>query len=447
VAINQLKDVALRNARPRDKEYELKDGDGLVLRVKPNGHKAWMLRYTSPITKKQVREYLGTYPEMSLAEARAQRQSLRETIALGIDPKVSENQVNVGFKGEIPKTVGQLFAVWFDQEVLIARKSKGDHASIKGRYKNYIQPVMENLPLRAVQRGHVMQTIDIAKSRGSMRTANILRQNAAQMFRFAMVREWMDRDPTWGISRRQAGGADSERDRVLENEEIVLLRDILARPPKQTSHNYLSTKRTLPVRTELMLWWSLATLARPGEVASLRRVGAVNVNTRQWHITAEVAKNNKAHVIHLSDFALAVWARITTIMPDDGIYAFPGRAGGHVGNTEVTRRLSDRQTRPKPIKGRRNSSELDLPGGRWTQHDLRRTGATIMGEMGIAKEVIDLCLNHREAKKVTRTYQRQQMLPQRQAAFDALGAHLTTLLGDPKDWLPHARDDEFVLVR
>jgi len=447
VAINQLKDVALRNARPQGKEYELKDGDGLALRVKPNGHKAWVLRYTSPITKKQAREYLGTYPEMSLTEARAQRQSLRESIALGIDPKISGRKVDEGFKGEIPKTVGQLFSVWFDQEVLVVRKSAGDHASIKSVYKNYTQPVMENLPLRAVQRSHVMQSIDIAKSRGRMRTTNILRQNQSQMFEFAVVREWMDRNPAWGIKRRQAGGADSERDRVLENEEIVQLRDILARPPKQTSHYYLSTKRTLPVRTELMLWWSLATLARPGEVASLRRQGAVNVNTRQWHITAEVAKNNKAHVIHLSDFALAVWARIATVMPDDGLYAFPGRNGGHVGNTEVTRRLSDRQTRPKPIRGRRNSSELDLPGGRWTQHDLRRTGATIMGEMGIAKEVIDLCLNHREAKKVTRTYQRQQMLPQRQAAFEALGAHLTKLLGDPNDWLPNAWDDEFVQTR
>jgi hypothetical protein len=59
-----------------------------------------------------------------------------------------------------------------------------------------------------------------------------------------------------------------------------------------------------------------------------------------------------------------------------------------------------------------------------------------MGELDISSDVIDLCLNHKKAKRTTRTYQRQTMLPQRKEAFDSLGAHLTQLLGDPVDWLP-----------
>ena len=59
-----------------------------------------------------------------------------------------------------------------------------------------------------------------------------------------------------------------------------------------------------------------------------------------------------------------------------------------------------------------------------------------MGELGISSDAIDLCLNHKKAKKTTRTYQRQTMLPQRKEAFDALGAHLGRLLGDPAEWMP-----------
>ena len=59
-----------------------------------------------------------------------------------------------------------------------------------------------------------------------------------------------------------------------------------------------------------------------------------------------------------------------------------------------------------------------------------------MGELNISSDVIDLCLNHKKAKKTTRTYQRQTMLPQRAEAFGALGAHLTEVLGDPNGWLP-----------
>ncbi|MNL16697.1 hypothetical protein D3C87_1377490 [compost metagenome] len=65
-----------------------------------------------------------------------------------------------------------------------------------------------------------------------------------------------------------------------------------------------------------------------------------------------------------------------------------------------------------------------------------------MGKLGFTQDVIDRCLNHREPKKVTRTYQRQTMLSQRQAAFDALGNHLTNLLGDADDWLPWPHEVE-----
>lgn len=59
-----------------------------------------------------------------------------------------------------------------------------------------------------------------------------------------------------------------------------------------------------------------------------------------------------------------------------------------------------------------------------------------MGELGYIQDVIDRCLDHKEPEKVARTYQRQTMLTQRQAAFRALGRHPTSLLGDPADWLP-----------
>ena len=169
----------------------------------------------------------------------------------------------------------------------------------------------------------------------------------------------------------------------------------------------------LPVHTELAAWWTLATLARAVEVATIKRKGVVNRKSATWTIPADVSKNKKPHVVHLSAFALAVWDRMCEI-PGDGEYVFEGRDGGHVSETEVTRRLTDRQTRNKPIKGRKNNTVLDLPGGHWTQHDLRRTGATIMGELNISSDVIDLCLNHKKAKKTTRTYQRQTMLPRGQ---------------------------------
>lgn len=393
----------------------------------------WAVRYTSPTTGKRVREYIGTYPGLRLADAREKATQRKALVAQGISPDAAS--VLLEEQSGTPTTVGDLYDVWYDKHVLRNRSSESDKASIKSRFENYVKPRVGDIALTKIRRGQLMQVIDAAREANKMRTANLLLGELGQMFRYAAAREWMQGDPTAAITRKDAGGQDKESDRVLDDSEIVMLRDILATPPESKSRYYVARRRVLPVHTELAVWWTLATLARAVEVATMKRKGIVNRKAATWTIPAEVSKNKKPHLVHLSPFALAVWDRMCEI-PGDGEYVFEGRDGGHVSETEVTRRLSDRQTRAKPVKGRKNSTILDLPGGHWTQHDLRRTGATIMGELGISSDVIDLCLNHKKAKKTTRTYQRQTMLPQRQEAFDALGAHLTKLLGAPADWLP-----------
>lgn len=161
-----------------------------------------------------------------------------------------------------------------------------------------------------VRRGLVMKAIDKARLEKKMRTANLVLANMRQTFRFAVAREWMQGDPTAAIARKQAGGQENEGERVLSDEELPMLRDVLAKPPQQKSRYYVARRRVLPVHTELMVWWTLATAARPIEVASIRRKGAVNAKNKTWTIPAEVAKNGKPHIVHLSDFALAVWKQM-----------------------------------------------------------------------------------------------------------------------------------------
>lgn len=434
MATNKLSDRAIRVAKPGDKEYELTDGGGLALRVKVDGTKLWAIRYTSPSTGKRIREYLGLYPDISLSSAREELAQRRTLIARDIDPTRAGALIRADNEGDVPQTVSELFSVWHRGYVTPNRTSEDDRKSIRRRFEIYAQPMMGDIPLIQVRRGHVMQCIDTATRAGRMRTANMILGELRQMFRYAVAREWMQGDPTAAIARRDAGGTDEEGDRVLSDDELVLLKEILSKPPESKSRYYVARRRVLPVRTELAVWWTLATMGRAVEVASMRRE-LVRADDRIWIIPSEVSKNSDAHIVHLSDFALAVWERLKLFSGPE--YVFQGReAGTHMSKKEVTRRLTDRQTKPKPVKGRKNSTDLDLPGGPWTQHDLRRTGSTIMGDLGVHSDVIDRCLNHRDPRKVTRTYQRQKMLRQRLEAFDVLGDHLTKLLGRPEEWLP-----------
>jgi integrase len=74
---------------------------------------------------------------------------------------------------------------------------------------------------------------------------------------------------------------------------------------------------------------------------------------------------------------------------------------------------------------------LQLPGGRWTAHELRRTAATLMAQLGVSSDVIDECLNHKIAGKSTRVYIRDRRLQAQAAAFDILGTTLSALTGLP----------------
>lgn len=70
---------------------------------------------------------------------------------------------------------------------------------------------------------------------------------------------------------------------------------------------------------------------------------------------------------------------------------------------------------------------LSLPGGKWTAHDLRRTAATLMAKMGISNDVINECLNHKQADRMTRVYIQDRRESEQAIAFEKLGNMLHQL--------------------
>ncbi|HFU0439278.1 TPA: integrase arm-type DNA-binding domain-containing protein, partial [Vibrio parahaemolyticus] len=82
-----LTNTEIKQAKPREKVYNLSDGQGLALRIKPNGSKLWLFDYYRPHTKKRTSLSFGVYPTVSLAEARTQRDEARKLLAQNIDPK------------------------------------------------------------------------------------------------------------------------------------------------------------------------------------------------------------------------------------------------------------------------------------------------------------------------------------------------------------------------
>nr|WP_238347401.1 site-specific integrase [Pseudomonas simiae] len=157
----------------------------------------------------------------------------------------------------------------------------------------------------------------------------------------------------------------------------------------------------------------------------------IDLEQSTWLIPSENSKNGKPHSIILSDFAISYFKRVKQINSLSP-WCYPNTyITDHVCPKTVTKQLGDRQRLPEQGSMSRRSAKaqaLLLPGGKWTPHDLRRTGATIMTAIGVLPEVAERCLNHTEENKVKRTYQRHSYAKEMAEAWEVLGKHLSSLI-------------------
>ena len=248
--------------------------------------------------------------------------------------------------------------------------------------------------------------------------ANHLFGDLHQFFNFAITREWVEAHPLAALTKEKVGGRQKERDWYLSEEEII---DMNKRLP---AANLLRT-------TELAIWIMLSTCCRVGEL-SQARWEEINMEDGEWSIPAGNSKNAKEHTIFFSDFTKELFQALHCVTGGSD-WCIPSRDGNrHVCLKSITKQIRD-QVRSEPLSNRTNATgALLLSGGGWTPHDLRRTGATMMGELGAIGEVIERCLNHVEQNKLKRIYQRQELKTEQREAWRLLGDRIALLLESGK---------------
>lgn len=307
--------------------------------------------------------------------------------------------------------VRQLFERWATVD-LINRKDSGKE--VRRMFDKDVLPTLGSLPIEEVRKRHITEVTDALLARGVNRMAKVVFSLMRQMFRFAVDRDLLEFDPTANIRKVKIGGKDVERDRVLSDEEIRQL------------------SRQLPdagmsAMAEAAIWIALSTCCRIGELLDARWEH-IDLKNGTWLIPAP--KNKRPHTVYLSDFALAQFQRLHGFSGELP-WVYPNaREDGPICSKTITKQIGDRQRAPAqgPMSGRSKKSEsLRLPGGKWTPHDLRRTGATLMTRLGVLPEVAERCLNHTEENKVKRIYQRHSYDSEMKSAWNLLGDRLGLL--------------------
>jgi integrase len=310
-------------------------------------------------------------------------------------------------------TVRGLFELW-QRTDLRKRQDRGSEAL--RAFERDVFPVIGEMAAADVTKAHVQRIIDIMLTRDVKRMTERVFSDLRQLFGFAVDRDYVGTDPTARIKKHKIGGS-VERDRVLSEVELI---DLLNKLP--ASGLVGSSQNALLIQ--------LATITRIGEVLGAKWQD-LDFDRRTW--TLPNTKNGKAHTIHLNDMALG---QFEALRQHTGLTAwvFPAsRLNGPVCPKTVTKQVADRQRgKAEPMSGRsKQTNSLALAGGKWTPHDLRRTGATLMAEMGVLPDVIERCLNHTEQTKVKRIYQRPQYEAPMREAWHRLGDRLALLANKP----------------
>jgi integrase len=414
----------------------------LLARITPAGERLFYFQYTNDAGKRYALP-IGTYgpgddaATMTLSDARQKSMELASLHKTGIknirehleaeeaariaarDAELAQldaekaNAATELARHAARKSVTELFEHWAKVD-LINRKDGG--AEVRRMFEKDVLPFLGPMAVADVKKGHITEVTDAMLSRGVNRAAKIAFSLVRQMFRFAVDRDLIEHDPSAGIRKAKIGGKDVERDRVLNDDEI---RSLAQKAPKA---GLLTT-------TEAAIWIALSSCCRIGELLS-SKWEHIDFDQKTWLIPGENSKNGKPHVISLSGFAMAQFERVRHINGKSS-WCYPNTdSSGPVCSKTVTKQLGDRQRQPEQGTMSRRSAKaqaLLLPGGKWTPHDLRRTGATLMTALGVLPEVAERCLNHTEDNKMKRIYQRHSYSAEMATAWKLLGERLEVL--------------------
>lgn len=366
---------------------------GLVLRTTRTGVKSWCFVYR--FGGVQRRFTFGRYPDISLKEARILVKEFRADLAIGNDPKtLRDDKVAKQIAQEQEDiSVADLASKYIE---LYAKPNTRRWKQTEGFFNNHILPELGSKKAKDVTKRGVVNLLDKIKSSDKPTAANHVLSALKGMYSWAVERDELQFNPCAGIKKPVPV---AERERVLNRQEIGGFWEAC----NQLQYPFGSLCKLL-----------LLTGQRCNEIATLKW-SYISFEEKIIRIPVENIKAGRGHDVPLSDMAID----ILRILPRfTGEYVFSTTCG------------------QKPVSGfsktKKRFEQYFNPQENWRFHDLRRTAATNMAELGVPLHTISRVLNHAEGG-VTRIYARHSYLNEKRDALNLWANTVAGIVSDNND--------------
>ena len=378
--IKPLSATQVKNLKSQTKEFSIGDGDGLFLRIMPNGTKSWLFNYIHPSTKKRKNIGLGKYPDVSLATAREQRQTMRELVAKGIDPKTHRDNQQTAEKLAAQDTLLHVAKEWFE---LKQHSVSSDYADdIWRSLELHIFPNLAQLPLREILAPTVIAQLRPLEAKGSLETVKRVCQRLNEVMTYAVNCGKVEANPIANIKQ------------VFKKPKVKHMKTIT---PQDLPFLLESmSKVNIKLVTRCAFEFQLHTLTRPSECVKAEW-NEIDFAQKLWTIPKDKMKMKRDHKIPLSDPVIKLLQFMKPISFEHK-YVFPSdaKAGSHMNSQSVN----------AAIKRAGFSGKL-------VSHGMRSIGSTALNEQGFNKDAIELCLAHVDKNTIRDIYNNAEYLEER----------------------------------
>lgn len=355
-----LSDTVIANLEAELKEYRELDGNGLYIRVKPDGNKSWQLRYKKPDGKWSWLG-LGGYPEISGQLARKKAKELLDDVSRGENPIISKQERKRQEVEQNNATFELLAREWLDTK--LTSWVADTMTRNKGALEKHVFPVFGKRLYTTIKPIEWMNHLKgIQQSQGIYEQVNRVRAMCRDIYDFAKVTGRIDYNPLEGIQKYLQQGKKENMAHVSEAELPTLIRAI---------NNY----PTMDVRMGLQLLAML--FCRPSELRGAKW-DEFDLEQGLWNIPEERMKKRREHVVPLPKQAIAILTELKTYETNSE-YLFPSRSD---------------KSKPKSdtvfiMALRRMGFE-----GRQTPHGFRHIASTLLNNRGFDERHIEAALAH-----------------------------------------------------
>ncbi|ACH39996.1 integrase, bacteriophage P4-type [Citrifermentans bemidjiense Bem] len=302
-----LTDIAVKSAKPKEKDYKLSDGDGMYLLVTAGGGKRWRLKYR--FLGKEKLLALGTYPDISLSEARNKRHEARKQLGHGIDPGAERKalkEVQAQEAAEIKNSFKLVACEWHSK--FSGTWSNGHAGTIMDRLTRDVFPWLGDKPICEVEPVDILGVLRRVESRGALETAHRIRTICGQVMRYAVATGRAKRDSAADLRGALPPANAKHHASMTDPKEVAeLLRAIDG------------FKGTFHVKCALQLAPLL--FVRPGELRQMEWA-ELDLDGRMWNIPGVKMKMGQPHIVPLAHQAAEILGQLKPLT-GAGRYVFP----------------------------------------------------------------------------------------------------------------------------